>query len=523
MHQLQELVRLHRLGTTAVKTARALGIDRKTERRYRRRLDAAGLLDGAVDDLPELAAVKAAVRRQTTPPMQEQSSIEPWRDFVASKLATGCGPTAIHGQLVERFTGFDGSLSAVKRLCKRLGDLDGVSPDDVDIPVHTAPGQQAQIDFGYVGRIVDPATGVARKAWVFVLVLSYSRWMFAEVVFQQDIDTWLALHKRAFAAMRGVPHVVVPDNLKAAVIKAAFGASEMGTLNRSYRELARHYGCAIDPTPAFSPKKKGKVESAVKYVKTSFFQPRRDVFGDLDDVNHRLAAWVAGTANRRTHGTTQRVPGDVFTAEESEALLVLPDAPYVPVVWHRATVGSHAHATFDKRFYSVPFVHVGKQAWFRVRGEAVTLFVDDERVADHRRTGKTPWSTVPEHLPKERRDLAQRDPAHWYARADALGEEVGAYVREIMVSDEVHYPLRRVQSVVPTLEALPPERARSVVARASRYACFRPDAVKKIIREALDLEPAGNGFVDPGWANSPTFARDADEFLRRWEATDGHA
>jgi transposase len=104
------------------------------------------------------------------------------------------------------------------------------SADDVAIPVHTAPGQQAQVDFGYVGKLVDPTTGKRRKAWVFVKVLSHSRLLYAEVVFSHDVETWLALHRRAFKAFGRVPLVVVPDNLKAAVIKAAFSASDMGEL-----------------------------------------------------------------------------------------------------------------------------------------------------------------------------------------------------------------------------------------------------------------------------------------------------
>ncbi len=120
------------------------------------------------------------------------------------------------------------------------------------------------------------------------MVLSHSRLMYAEVVFSQDVETWLALHRRAFKAFGGLPRVIVPDNLKAAVIKAAFSASDMGEVNRTYRTFARQFGFQIDPTPAYSPEKKGKVESAVKYVKGAFFEPRAGELGDLDDVNRRL-------------------------------------------------------------------------------------------------------------------------------------------------------------------------------------------------------------------------------------------
>lgn len=523
MHLLQELVRLHRLDTGAVETARLLKIDRKTERKYRSRLRLAGLLKGDPDLLPDLALLREAVDSDLPPPAQETSTIAPWADFVEEKLAAGLGPTAIHGQLRERFPTFAGSLSAVKRLCKRLRAAKGPSDSDVAIPVHTAPGRQAQIDFGYVGKLLDPATGKRRKAWVFVMLLSHSRLMFARIVFRQDIETWLQLHREAFVFLGGVVEVAVPDNLKAAVLRAAFGATELAALNRSYRDFARYYDFKIDPTPAYSPKKKGKVESAVKYVKGSFYKPRADVITDVDDANRRLEAWLADTANARTHGTTGRVPAEVFREVEQPALKGLPDVPFVPVIWHHGTVAKNAHVSFRGRFYSVPWTHLGKKAWVRVTGNAVDIYIDDVRVADHRLDGPTPWSTVQAHLPKARRELAQRDPAHWYARADALGEDVGAYIRDVMDSDDVLYPLRRVQAIVPVLEGLTPSRAASVARRAARYACFRPDAVRRIVAQGLDLDPERpNGFVSTKWASDPKYARQAAAFLAALEVADGH-
>lgn len=294
----------------------------------------------------------------------------------------------------------------------------------------------------------------------------------------------------------------------------------MGVLNRSYRELARHYGATIDPTPAYAPKKKGKVESAVKYVKGAFFKPRD--LTDIDDANRQLTRWITDTANLREHGTTRRRPKEVFDAVEAQKLLGLPDVPYVPVLWHRATVRTNSHVTFDKRFYSVPWQLLGKDAWLRVQGNQVVIYVDDERVAEHRRDGETPWSTREAHLPEGRRDHAQRDPEYWYRRAENIGEEVLDYVRAVMAADEVHSPLRRVVSIVMTLESVPAQRACAVAQRASRYAAFHPDAVRRILKQNLDDKPVDTGFIDPGWAKNPQFARQATDFLRSLEVPHGH-
>jgi hypothetical protein len=139
----------------------------------------------------------------------------------------------------------------------------------------TEPGQIAQVDFGYIGKLYDPAERRFRKAWVFVLVLGYSRHLFAKIAFDQKVETWIRLHMEAFAALGGVPAVLIPDNLKAAVIRAAFGVDSETALNRSYRELARHYDFKIDPTPPCDPKKRARSNRAsnIQNARNDTIQP----------------------------------------------------------------------------------------------------------------------------------------------------------------------------------------------------------------------------------------------------------
>ena len=252
MDRLQELVRLHRMGTGARETARLLGMGPNTERMYREALKAAELWDGAADGLPTLEVLKQAVLTHRPPkkPPQLVSTAERWTDDIEAMMKRGATPTAIFDTLrSDKEKKFDAKLSAVKRLCARLKKNQPIRPEDVAIPVPAAPGQVAQVDFGYVGRLLDPEQQRMRRAWVFVMVLMYSRHRFDRVVFDQSSETWLRLHIEAFEKWRGVPGVVRPDNLKAAVLRAAFGLCDCPTLNRSYRELARHYGFKIDPTP----------------------------------------------------------------------------------------------------------------------------------------------------------------------------------------------------------------------------------------------------------------------------------
>src|SRR5690606_35254431 len=119
----------------------------------------------------------------------------------------------------------------------------------------------------------------------------------------------------------GVPKTIVPDNLKAAVIRAAFGVDDETALNRSYRELARHYGFVVDPTPPRSPEKKGKVESSVRYIKHNYFKAHAPQ--DIREARVGLQRWLVDIAGQRRHGTTGRRPAEVFAQVEKPLLTTL--------------------------------------------------------------------------------------------------------------------------------------------------------------------------------------------------------
>ena len=331
MHRLQELVRLHRLGRGSHAIARALAMSPNTERRYREVFAEAGILVGDPTILPELDELRALIdaKLAAKAPKQEVSSVAAWRPEIEALHRSGAGARAIYDSLRREKKDFDGSYAAVKRLCRRLSVAAGPKEADVAIPID-APAGEAQLDFGYLGLFHDPSTGTLRKTWVFVLVLAQSRRMVCRLAFDQSIDTWIRLHVEAFDELGGAPTTLVPDNLKAAVLRAAFGVDERAELSRSYRELARHYGVQIDPTPPASPQMKGRVESAVRYIRRNFLPTLGAGEHTVDELAVALARWVDQTANQRLHGTTGRRPADAFEAERA-ALAPLPASRYPPV------------------------------------------------------------------------------------------------------------------------------------------------------------------------------------------------
>lgn len=512
MHRLQELVRLHRMGVGARQVAALLKMSPNTERHWRDALKAAGALEGSPTDLPSTEELIALVEKHAPPkPLPQQTStVERWEEQIGALVERGAKPQAIWSRLRLDDPSFDGSLSAVKRIVKRIKAARGPSVDDVVIPVETGAGEVAQVDFGYVGKLYDPDVGRPRKAYVFVLVLGYSRQMVVRLVFDQSTKTWLRLFLEAFEELSGVPRVVVPDNLKAAVIRAAFAVDGETELNKSFRELARHYGFLVDPTPPRSPEKKGKVENAVGYVKRSFFSTL--VEEDASRIRPELQRWCETIANARIHATTRKAPVALFD-EERSSLLALPQRRFEPVVYKQAKVHRDVHINIDGALYSVPWTLMGQRVEVAATATSIAVFHEERRVATHTRVPPGKRSTLDEHLPPERRDLRRRDRAYWEGRAAAIGEDVHAFVRDIFDSDDVLYQLRVVQNVVRICEAHPKERANNACKRAAFFGNYTYGGLKNIFARALDLEPLPVVVTcdDKGALEKPRYARTREE------------
>jgi len=443
------------------------------------------------------------------PPPQQVSTVEGWRDAIAALHARGAGPTAIHDHLRVNTSGYAGSLSAVKRLCRHLTSSAGPQETDVAIPVQTAPGELAQVDFGYAGKRYDGERGVLRKSWLFVMTLGFSRRTFCELVFDQKVETWVRLHIAAFEHFGGVPRVIVPDNLKAAVVRAAFGVDEDALIQRTYRELARAYGFQVDPAPPRAPQKKGKVERDVRYVRGSFLATWTSV--DIEQDRIALRRWLAEVADRRVHGTTGRPPIELFEEQERAALLPLPAARYELVLWKPVRVHADSHCQVDGAFYSAPWRLLHQVLWARCTAKAVALHHNDLPVCTHARVARGQRATLEAHLPEHRRDLRHRSREHWVERARRLGPDVERLV-ETLFGDDVLLHLRRVQAVVSHLETFPMERAAAAARRALHFGCTDYRSIKGILCQGLDLLPLPDQCTR-AWSRDSRFARSPTESL----------
>jgi hypothetical protein len=392
------------------------------------------------------------------------------------------------------------------------------------VRIEVPPGSEGQVDFGYAGLTIDPRTGAGRKTWVFVLVLSWSRHLYAELVFDQRIETWLLCHAHAFAVFGGVPARIVPDNLKAAVVRASFGGDPV--IQRAYRECAQHYGFRIDPTRPRTPEHKGKVEQGgVHYVKRQFLAGRDPE--SIDDLNQKLRRWSVETAGERIHGTTKERPLDRFHQIERAALLPLPQTPYDAAVWKQVTVYRDCYATFEGAYYSVPHRLVGQCIWLRAGTRTVQLYSDmHELIATHDRA-TTPGArqTHLDHLPRE------KVAGLVLSRESVLlqAEGIGASTQEIVQDLLDHRPEDRLRSagrVVSLAETYGRERLERACQRARHFGETDYPAIKRILDRGLEAAPLAE--TEPAAdATRYIFARQVGDFVaamvgavRWWERCD---
>ena len=207
MRDLQELLRLHRLGPR--RGTRRAEVSRNTLRLHKERLREAGLLEGAPDGPPSLEQLSEAVP-QRVPPQQGSTAVD-WTARIAELLAAGHEPGATFQRLQVEEPGFSARSDAVKRRRRRLREQAPPRAEDVVIRVDTPPGEVGQLDFGYVGELIDPAAGEARRAWGFVPARRHSRHLLPWVVFDPSAHTWFDGQQRAPASFGGAPRAPVPE------------------------------------------------------------------------------------------------------------------------------------------------------------------------------------------------------------------------------------------------------------------------------------------------------------------------
>ena len=297
--------------------------------------------------------------------------------------------------------------------------------------VHPA-GERLFVDFaGSTVAVVEGANGEARQAEIFVAVLGASSFTYACAVWSQALPDWVGAHVRAFGYFGGVARQLVSDNLKSGVTRACFYEP---AVNRTYTEMAAHYGTAVLPARPYKPRDKAKVEVGVQVVQRWILaRLRHQRFFSLAELNASVAVLVEQLNDRtmRGLGTTRRA---LFEQFDRPALLGLPDMAYEYAEWRRCRVGLDYHVGIDKHFYSVPHDLLRQEVEARITTGTVEVFHRGKRVASHVRSASRHPSTTAEHMPSAHRRYREWTHERIRREAAAVGDDAAVLLDLILRS-----------------------------------------------------------------------------------------
>ena len=296
--------------------------------------------------------------------------------------------------------------------------------------VHKA-GEKLFVDFsGKKPHIVDQKTSEIIEVELFVAVLGASNYTYAEATASQRGPDWISAHVHAFSFYEGVAGALVPDQLKSGVVVPC--RYEPG-LQRTYEEMAIHYGTAVLPARPRSPRDKAKVEVAVQVVQRWLLaRLRNQTFFSLTELNERIGVLLEELNNRkmRLYGASRR---ELFERLDKPALKPLPEQPFVYSEWKKVRVNIDYHVEVDHHFYSAPFGLVHEELEARFTATTVELLHRGARVASHVRSyvrGK--HTTALEHMPKAHQKHLEWTPSRLVHWAGTIGLRVQELVQSIL-------------------------------------------------------------------------------------------
>lgn len=380
------------------------------------------------------STVSAVVERDRVPGeapsevKRRPSMLDPYLPLLEETLRRY--PSLAASQLYEMLTrrGYSGGPDHLRHRVAELG-LRPRRSAEAFLQLRTLPGEQAQVDWGHFGaRAVD---GGVRLLIAFVMVLSYSRRIFLRFFYDARMVSFLTGHLAAFSFFAGVPRRLLYDNLKSAVLERRADAIRF---HPKLLELADYYGFEPRPVARYRGNEKGRVERAIRYVRTAFFPLRAN--HDLETLNREALEWCLGTASRRPWPQDRRRTVEQAYLEERHSLLSLPGQPLPCHEQVEVTVLKSPYVHFDCNRYSVPHARVQRPLTVVADLETVRVFDRTEVVVGHRRSwGKNQVVEDPTHV----------DELWQMKRAAHLGHGQDRLLRAVPRAEELLTALARRQ------------------------------------------------------------------------------
>lgn len=436
------------------------------------------------------------------------SYLDSYRDRIKEWLDQGVTRRRIYELLAEGYK----TVGSYDALCKYIQKEFPKQPTAYGVQL-TEPGEEAEVDFGYLGLLPDP-DGRPVKAWGLAVILGFSRLGYWAVTYDQKLETLVKQLKLAFEYFGGVPARLKVDNMRSAILKNQHYQLEY---NQDFLEFSYHYGTVIVPCAPYHPEQKGKVEAGIKYLKVNFINGRR--FPDGRDLANSLRDWVNNYANRRIHGTTKKVPREVFLAEEKLKLQPLPEQEFALFQRGIRKVAANSHIHFDNNYYSVPSRLVGTEVTVRYDQHLLRVVYRGEQVALHRLSGgKGEYVTVRNHLPDYKSYSQTEYQARYEEKMAAIGKHALEYF-QLLLKTKNSYWSRTVRGILGLAGEYGEQAVELSLARALYYQATDLTTVKSIVQGRwYRSEPEPRLPIDPidaegGRAHPNELIRDLNYYI----------
>jgi transposase len=347
-------------------------------------------------------------------------------------------------------------------------------------------GEKLFVDWaGDTFPVIDPASGEERRARIFVAALGASNYTYAEARWSETLPDWIGAHVNALAAIGGVPKAFVPDNLKAGVTRPS--RYEPG-INRTYQDLADHYGCVVLPTRIVKPRDKAKVEVAVQIVERFVLAKlRKRTFFSLAELNAAIRDCVT-QINTKVMRRVGKSRADLLETLERPALNLLPTEPYQYAEWKRARVAPDYHIEIADHFYSVPSKLIREMVDARITSATVEIFHKGQRIASHAFSPvRNRHTTIIEHMPSAHRRYAEWTPARMMEAAARIGPATVALVEAIMkAKPHPEQGFRSCLGILSLSKSYDPGRVEAACRRGNDIGATSYGSIKSILQHGLD-------------------------------------
>lgn len=479
MRKIKEILKLHYEHVSNREIARRLGIGAGSVSRYLTRAKAAKLSWPLTDDWTNEKIYSVLF------PTTSRNPSYPLPDFgKVHKELKRKGVTLM--LLWYEYQSQHPNGYSYSRYCELYQEFAGKLKPGMRITHHA--GEKLFVDYsGLTLGWIDKGTGEVHQAQIFVAVLGASNYTFVEATADQCLRSWIQSHVHAFEYFGGVPICLVPDNLKSGVTRAHLYDPDV---NRTFQEMADHYGVAVVPARARTPKDKPKVEVGVQGIQRWILAPMRDVtFFSVNDINEAIRPLLKAY-NERSFYELEGTRLSQYLEIDKPALHPLPSRPYVYAEWKRAKAGVDYHIAINKHYYSVPYQYLKEYIDVRMTSTTIECFHKGNRIALHPRSMKPGHSTIYEHMPRAHQEHVEWTPERMHSWAKSIGPNTEKLIQALTGLYKV--PEQSFRSCLGILRMgthYGKERLENAAIRALHIGAIRYKNVESILKSGLDQQP----------------------------------